>query len=308
MNPSTAAVATSSLRRQSADARADLRVLSSEPDQTAAARPFLRWAGGKTRLLRSILPHVPEQFQNYHEPFLGGGALYFAVRGRAAGTSYLADLNSELINAWQVIRDRPRELRIALEPYRGKNSEADYYAVREAAARGRIVRAARFVYLNQTAWNGLWRVNRWGVFNVPWGARGFRGFTEAELNAASEALKIAAIEEEDFRASLDRPVAGDFVYLDPPYLPISDTSKFSGYTERRFRAPDLAELANLCASLTKRRVHWILSNRDNAMVHELFAHARIIRLTTRRSVAAQNRRDIQPADSPEAIIIGGPTA
>jgi DNA adenine methylase len=270
-----------------------------------APRPFLRWAGGKTRLLRHLLPHVPEQFESFYEPFLGGGAVFLAVGRRAAKRHTLADLNEELINTWLLVRDRPLELLAALEPYLGKDTEVAYYEVRDGEAPvDPIGRAARFVYLNQTAWNGLWRVNRWGRFNVPWGARPFRGYDEAQLLAVSAALHDVKLEHADFRTVLKRPRAGDFVYLDPPYLPVSDTSKFSGYTKQRFRAADLAELAELCEALTARGVKWVMSNRDTALVRDLFAHAKIVRMTTRRSVAAQNRRDVQPVDSPEAIVIG----
>lgn len=273
------------------------------------ARPFLRWAGGKTRLLRAILPFVPRSIGSYHEPFLGGGALFFALRPRIRGACYLADLNAELINAWRAVRDRPVELLAALEAYRGLDTEEEYYGIRDGEApEGDLERAARFLYLNQTAWNGLWRVNRWGRFNVPWGARPFRGFQPDDLLRVSTLLDSAVIDQADFRESLERARPGDFVYMDPPYLPISDTSKFSGYTERRFRAADLADLAERCRTLSERGIRWIVSNRDNAMVRELFRHARIIRLTTRRSVAAQNRRDVQPADSPETIIVGGPAS
>lgn len=269
-------------------------------------KPFLRWAGGKTRFLRYLLPHFPARFNNYYEPFLGGGAAFFAVAGRAR-RHVLADLNGELINTWQLVQHRPLEVLAALEPYQGKDTEADYYDVRDdpQPAADPLGRAARFIYLNQTAWNGLWRVNRWGRFNVPWGARPFRGVDGADLLAVSASLRDADIEHVDFRDVLARPTAGDFVYLDPPYLPVSDTSKFSGYTERRFRASDLAELSDLCAEMTDRGVQWVLSNRDTELVRELFRHAKIVRTTTRRSVAAQNRRDIQPANSPEAIIVGG---
>jgi DNA adenine methylase len=291
--------------------RGDAVVLSLpgfEPPRTAPARPFLKWAGGKTRLLRSILTHAPRQFSDYYEPFLGGGAMFFAVHQRVGGQCYLADLNDELMNAWLTVKDRPHDLLVALKAYRGKNAENDYYEIRDTRPDTSVERAAWFIYLNQTAWNGLWRVNRWGVYNVPWGARSFRGLRSTHVHAVSRALRNAVIRHADFRQCLEAPKAGDFVYLDPPYLPISDTSKFSGYTERRFRAVDLAELALVCERLSERGVSWILSNRDNERVRELFSHARIISMTTRRSVAAQNRRDIEPINSPEAIIVGGPQA
>ena len=276
------------------------------PLESSNARPFLKWAGGKTRLLPSLLPFVPRRFVNYHEPFLGGGAMFFRVGGLARGRCYLADLNEELVNTWQIVKTQPNKLFEALSTYVGRDSRQDYCRIRAKVPRGRVARAARFIYLNQTSWNGLWRVNRWGIFNVPWGVRPFRGILADDLKAVSRSLKKVAIQKADFRCTLERPRAGDFVYLDPPYLPISDTSKFSGYTEQRFRALDLAELADACRNLTKRGVSWVLSNRDNKRVRDLFGYARIVSITVRRSVAAQNRRDVQPIESPEAIIIGGP--
>lgn len=277
------------------------------PGDPTRLRPFLKWAGGKTRLLARILPHVPETFDNYHEPFLGGGAMFFAVRERATGTAHLHDLNDVLVNVWLHVRDDPSALLEALEYYREHDSKDFFYEQRTAEPDTRVEQAARFIYLNQTAWNGLWRVNRWGQFNVPWGQRPFRGLDEDVMYRTSDALIGATVTADDFRATLEKPRAGDFVYLDPPYLPLSDTSKFFLYTEKRFRAPDLAELASICADLTERGVSWIMSNRDTEQVRELFGDHTIVRFTTRRSVAAQNRRDVEAAHSPEALVIGGPT-
>jgi DNA adenine methylase len=274
-------------------------------DLDGALRPFLKWAGGKTRLLARLLPHVPSLIGSYYEPFLGGGAMYFAVRERVAGSSYLSDLNDELVNAWQVVQADGNALFEALMPYREHDSEAFYYEVRDRLPATPVERAARFVYLNQTSWNGLWRVNRFGEYNVPWGARQFRGLGMRRLTSLKHGLAGASIELRDFRETLVDAKPGDFVYLDPPYLPVSDTSKFYFYTERRFRGPDLEDLAILCTELSKRRVRWILSNRDTPLVRELFGSASIIPLTARRSVAAQNRRDVEPSDSPEVIVIGG---
>jgi DNA adenine methylase len=274
------------------------------PAASSGCRPFLRWAGGKTRLLRVLRPHFPSDFRSYYEPFVGGGAVFFDSGHRATSRAVLADLNPELINCWLCVRDDSSALLEALDEYGGMDTEDAYYAVRDGdQPQNAVERAARFLYLNQTAWNGLWRVNRWGRFNVPWGARPFRGMSAEELTALAELLSDVDIREADFRDVLAEPVRGDFVYLDPPYLPLSDTSKFYLYTEKRFRRPDLAELAKICQTLTERGVHWVLSNRDTPEVRELFTGSRIVRLTTRRSVAAQNRKDVEAADSPEVIII-----
>jgi DNA adenine methylase len=271
------------------------------------AKPFLRWAGGKTRLLGAIMPFVPDKFRNYHEPFLGSGAMFFALRNRARGC-YLADLNKELVNLWRVVQAEPKKLYQHLIPYLHRQGEDEYYVVRDESPDDHLERAARFFFLNQTAWNGLWRENRWGVFNVPWGARPFRGIDPDFLASVSLALQDVSIQEEDFRQAVKRAKKGDFVYLDPPYLPISDTSKFAGYNGTRFRRSDLEELAALCRELTGRGIHWVVSNRDNEHIRDIFSHARLIPFTTRRSVAAQNKRNIQPKDSPEIIVVGGPAA
>lgn len=255
-------------------------------------------------MLPRLLPYVPTRFRNYYEPFLGGGAMFFATRERASGVHHLSDLNDELINVWLVFRDRPEELAKELVEYRRKDSKNFYLRVRKQQPADDVGRAARFVYLNQTSWNGLWRVNKWGQFNVPWGQRAFRGFSDGEVTGVNAALAEAHIAYLDFREALERPRRGDFVYLDPPYLPLSDTSKFYLYTEKRFRAPDLRDLAGICEDLTRRGVTWLLSNRDTALVRELFDHAEIVGLTARRSVAAQNRRDVEAADSPEVIVVG----
>lgn len=274
------------------------------PALAPATKPFIKWAGGKTRLLKKLLPHVPEHIAGYHEPFLGGGAMFFAVADRVSGTSYLSDLNEELVNAWIAVRDHADELEAELEDYRAKDSKDFYLSVRPLEPNGIVPRAARFLYLNQTSWNGLWRVNKWGQFNVPWGDREFRGLTRDQIDSVSLRLRSSDIALRDFRDAITLAHPGDFVYLDPPYLPISDTSKFYLYTEKRFRAPDLKELADLCNDLSERGVAWMMSNRDTPLVRELFDGHRIVSLTTRRSVAAQNKRDVEPSDSLEAIVIG----
>ncbi len=271
---------------------------------TKPLRPFVKWAGGKTRLLKQIQPYVPESFSDYHEPFLGGGAMFFAIRERAAGVPHLHDLNTQLINLWQCVQQDPEELFASLHYYASNDSKEFYYTQRPASPESRLDQAARFLYLNQTSWNGLWRVNRWGKFNVPWGDRPFRGISQDQLHRHSDALIGATLTSEDFRQTLAKSKAGDFVYLDPPYLPISDTSKFYLYNQQRFRTADLEDLADICSDLTRRGVSWIMSNRDTEQVRHLFSDHEIVRFTARRSVAAQNRRDVEATASPEALVLG----
>jgi DNA adenine methylase len=273
-------------------------VLADKP----SVRPFIKWAGGKTRLLPALLPYVPESFRRYHEPFLGGGAMLLAVQGRGRLTAWASDLNDELVNAWQVATGEPDALHGRLLDFANVDSKDYYYEVRGERFEDPVDRAAHFIYLNRTSWNGLYRVNRWGEFNVPWGAREFSMPTLESLQAFAAELAGVRVRCVDFREAMTDVREGDFVYVDPPYLRVSDTSKFNGYTQKRFVQDDLEELAGKLQELTSRGAQWLLSNRDSAQIRDLFPEEEIVRLTVRRSVAAQNRRDIEPAKSPEVIV------
>ncbi|MBN9575461.1 DNA adenine methylase [Alicycliphilus denitrificans] len=276
-------------------------------------RPFIRWAGGKSRLLSRILPHVPATIGDYYEPFLGGGAVFLACAGRVSGRSHLADLNEHLVAAWIAVRDRPAELRPLLDWYLANDSKEFYYEVRAAVPTGFVEKAARFLYLNGVSWNHLWRENsRTGAMNVPWGDRQFRPMDDAAMKAYGDVLARADIAATDFRAVLGGARRGDFVYLDPPYLPVftrpdvekEPTAKFNKYTAKTFELPDLLELAEICADLSRRGVRWVMSNRDTEPIRALFPGAEIVRFTTHRSLAAQSRREVEAHRSPEAIIVG----
>lgn len=282
-------------------------------EQPRAMKPFIRWAGGKNRLLPQILPHVPERFENYIEPFLGGGAMFFAVHNRIVGRAQLADLNEHLVSAWIAMRDHQDELRPLLDWYRTRDSKDFYYEVRSTNVEGLVPGAARFLYLNGVSWNHLWRENsKTGAMNVPWGDRTFKGFDEGMLAALEETLRLADIRAADFREVLADARAGDFVYLDPPYLPVftkseierEPTSKFNKYTAKVFGESDLHDLAELCGELSGRGVSWVMSNRDTPGVRELFPNANVIGFTTRRSLAAQSKREVEARQSPEAIVMG----
>jgi DNA adenine methylase len=216
-------------------------------EKTAAAgagavgpRPFLKWAGGKRQLLPELLARLPAAFAEsfgsgsplsgcrYHEPFVGGGALFFALSGRgtiAPGSARLSDINPELINAYQVVRDRVETLIDLLEVFR--NEEDFFYEVRgqKTCTLNPIQRAARLIYLNKTCFNGLFRENRRGHFNVPYGHYATAHFCAAnELRAASRALRGVTIEVSPFESLAERTRPGDFVYCDPPYAPVSRTA------------------------------------------------------------------------------------
>ncbi|TAL91063.1 MAG: DNA adenine methylase [Rhodanobacter sp.] len=276
-------------------------------------KPFIRWAGGKSRLLPRILPHVPINIENYYEPFLGGGAVFLACAARTSGRLHVADLNEHLIAAWVAMRDHQSELRPLLDWYLSNDSKEFYYEVRSTIPLGLVERAARFLYLNGVSWNHLWRENsRTGAMNVPWGDRRFKIIDDATMKTIGSVLARADIVAADFREVLVGTKRGDFVYLDPPYLPIytqpgvekEPTAKFNKYTAKTFEMVDLIELAEICADMSRRGVRWVMSNRDTESVRDLFPDAEIIRFTAQRSLAAQSRREVEAHQSPEAIIVG----
>jgi DNA adenine methylase len=276
-------------------------------------KPFIRWVGGKTRLLPRIMPHVPASINNYYEPFLGGGAVFFACANRVSGTSNLADLNEHLIAAWIAVRDYQSDLLPLMNWYCSNDSKEFYYRVRSSVPITLVEKAARFLYLNGVSWNHLWRENsRTGVMNVPWGDRQFKPLDSDRMRQIARFLERAEIAVMDFREALEGAKAGDFVYLDPPYLPVfsrpdtekEPTAKFNKYTAKTFELADLTELAHICHDLSARGVSWIMSNRDAVGVRDLFPDTEIVRFTTHRALAAQSRREVEAHNSPEALIIG----
>jgi DNA adenine methylase len=281
--------------------------------EVAPIKPFIRWVGGKARLLPRILPHVPDDIKNYYEPFLGGGAVFLACAARIAGRAHLADLNGHLIAAWIAMRDYQSELRPLLDWYLKNDSKDFYYEVRSSVPEGLVEKAARFLYLNSVSWNHLWRENsRTGAMNVPWGDRQFKNIGDETMKSVAAVLARTNIVEADFRNVLCAASRGDFVYLDPPYLPVfsrpdverEPTAKFNKYTAKTFEMTDLVELVDICADLSRRGVRWVMSNRDTTSVRNLFPDAEVIGFTTRRSLAAQSRREVEAHLSPEAIIVG----
>ncbi len=285
------------------------------PETEMLRKPFVRWVGGKTRLLPRILPHVPETIRDYYEPFLGGGAVFLACRPKITGRANLADLNGHLVSAWVALRDNPEGLKPLLDWYLENDGKEFYYEVRATVPTNDLEKAARFLYLNGVSWNHLWRENsKTGAMNAPWGDRKFRGFSDSDLRGIARTLDGANILQCDFRQLVTKAKEGDFVYLDPPYLPIfskptiekEPTAKFNKYTAKTFELPDLIDLAEICQDLSTRGVNWIMSNRDTEGVRELFPGNEIVSFKAHRALAAQSRREVESHKSPEAIVIGRP--
>jgi DNA adenine methylase len=229
-----------------------------------APAPFLKWAGGKRQLLPRILALAPARIETYYEPFVGGGAVFFALAAQKRfARAVLADANPELVNCYETIRDDVAGVIAELGKHR--NTPVAYYRVRARDPRrlSNAARAARVIYLNRCGYNGLYRVNSDGRFNVPFGRYTRPNICDVpRLEAASRALQGAKIVCSDFREVIEagQPRQDDFVYLDPPYVPISRTASFTAYAQRAFGPDDQQRLADLLGALSRDRVPAVLSN------------------------------------------------
>ena len=248
------------------------------------AKPILKWAGGKTQMLGDLLPKVPKSYGRYIEPFFGGGAMFFALQPQNA---IIADSNPELINMYRQVAENVDEVISCLKKY--ENTSEMFYAVREQdwMCLPKAEAAARTIFLNRTCFNGLYRVNKQGKFNVPYGKYANPRICDEEgLKAASEALKKAEILCGDYLLVLDHYAqAGDFVFLDPPYLPISEYADFKRYTKEQFYEEDHIELAKMIMRLQERGCHVVLTNSNHPLVHELYAPFTIDVIQTKRHIS-----------------------
>lgn len=255
-----------------------------QPGAAEPAKPFIKWVGGKSRLLEQLDRLRPLTVSRYAEPFIGGGAMYFHLRNESAFQSaVLADFNPDVANVFTVVRDRVDELLVALRRHqalyltRDADGRAAYfYAVRDqhpGSDADPVVRAARMLFLNRTCYNGLWRENKSGRFNTPHGRYASPVIAPAaRLQAASAALQIASVQRSDFRniPQLVRDHEVDFVYMDPPYHPISATSAFNAYSQGGFSAADQADLADVCREIDRLGVRFMLSNSDCDLIRSLY--------------------------------------
>jgi DNA adenine methylase len=251
-------------------------------DGSTKAKPFVKWAGGKRQLLPAIRLNLPKRFARYFEPFVGGGAVFFDLEPPCA---ILSDANAELINCYLAVRDHVDELIRALRGH--VYDKEHYYRVRAIPPEtlGEVERAARTIFLNKTGFNGLYRVNSKGVFNVPFGRYVKPNFCDvANLLGCSARLKGAEISRRRFEQVLDEARAGDFVYFDPPYIPLSRTSSFTAYSDLKFEGDDHERLACVFEELARRGVHVMLSNSDVAWVRKRYARFRVTEVLAMRQV------------------------
>ena len=236
------------------------------------ARPFVKWAGGKRQLLDELTQGLP-YFENYHEPFIGGGALFFRLEAmNRIKRAYLSDSNAELINAYSVIKNEVFELMSELASPLYVNDEAAYYKIRASRPKTNVERAARFIYMNKTAFNGLYRVNSSGGFNVPFGRYDNPKILDSQnLMLVHRALQKDELYCGDFTIALKNAKRGDFVYFDPPYFPISKTSNFTGYTKDGFGENEQKKLLKTYKELDSKGCFVLLSNSYSDFISELYA-------------------------------------
>ena len=250
-------------------------------------KPILKWAGGKTQLLEHLLPKIPKEYNKYIEPFFGGGALFFALK---PNNSIIADSNPELINLYRVIAKDVNSLISELKNL--KNEKDFFYDMRkkEFSELSEIEAAARTIFLNKTAFNGLYRVNKKGQFNVPFGYyKNPKILDEDQLLAASKLLKKTKILLGDFKDVLcENAKKGDFIFLDPPYLPVSKYSDFKRYTKEQFHEKDQIQLANLVNNLSKKGCHILLTNSNHPLMHELYKEFNIDIYKTKRNINSKS--------------------
>lgn len=234
--------------------------------------PFLRWAGGKSWLLPQLSALLSNlEFKNYYEPFLGSGTSFFALKGNHK--SFLSDMNKDLILTYQAIKESPEQVYIALT--RLKNTEEEYYRIRSKKCRTMVTKAARFIYLNQASYNGLYRVNSNGEYNVPYGFRKSLKFDRSRLKNASNFLikQNAVLSHQDFEDALSNVECSDFVFLDPPYTVSKDAENgFIAYNEKIFSLDDQKRLRRCIDIIKEKNAYYLLTNAHHPTILSIFGN------------------------------------
>lgn len=249
-------------------------------------RPFLRWAGGKRWALDAIGSVFPREYGTYIEPFVGGGAVYFALQPKKA---VISDLNPDLMAAYRLVRDEPVAVSEALLGL--DNSRATFDHLKAYSPQSTLLRAVRLIHLNRLSWNGLYRVNSRGCYNVPFVARRSFSVEDAEvILKASKALQTARIVEGDFRFALSQAREGDLVFLDPPYTVTHGDNGFLLYNERIFSWKDQQRLAGIALSLARKGVRIVMTNADHPAVRNLYRDFQIRPLNRVSVLAADAHR------------------
>ena len=265
-----------------------------------APRPFLRWAGGKRRLAELLIDSFPANFDasknKFYEPFVGGGALTFATGNPAieffipGKNLHINDSNPDLVIVYKVVRDNLGDLIFELEKLARDITREAFVTVRSSNPKTDVKRAARFIYLNKTCFNGLWRVNSSGQFNVPWGQlKNPLIFDRDQLAICSTRLQKARITNGSYSQAVKSAAEGDLVYFDPPYIPLTPTASFSQYAKDNFGLDDHKKLAQTIDELTSKGVYVLLSNSDTEMTRKIFKSSVTLRqISMNRSISASS--------------------
>jgi DNA adenine methylase len=253
--------------------------------------PILKWVGGKRQLLKDINEFIPKQIKTYVEPFVGGGAVFFDLQPNNA---IINDYNEELINVYRVVKEDPEKLLIILEEHHKLNSEDYFYKIRAMDRNdnykdmSNIEKAARIIYLNKTCYNGLFRVNQAGQFNTPYGKYKNPNIinrpTILAMSKYFNEMKSLKIVSGDYADTLKDLNKGSFVYFDPPYLPISSSSSFTGYTDQGFGYDEQVRLKIECDKLNKNGIKFMLSNSDHPLIRDLYKEYSIITVKANRLI------------------------
>ena len=281
-------------------------VSSAVVDATQIAGPFLKWAGGKKQLLDEITPRLPARIKTYYEPFIGGGAVFFTLANqRRFRDAVLGDANGELVEVYRVVRDSVEDLIEALDGHAGHATDSEYfYEVRgwDISALSPVERAARLIFLNKTCFNGLYRVNRRGKFNVPFGRYKKPRVLNADgLRAAAQALTGVTLVEGDFAETTHSAGRQDAVYFDPPYVPVSDSSSFTSYHRSAFGPAQQERLLEVYLGCCQRGAKAILSNSDCDYTRELY---RGLIIKTVRASRAINSVASKRGQITEVLVVG----
>ncbi|MGX9340693.1 DNA adenine methylase [Mycoplasma sp. 4044] len=253
-------------------------------------QPIIKWVGGKRQLLPEISRLVPKKFNNYIEPFIGGAAVLLELMPKQA---LINDLNESLIKTYKCVKDKPEELIELLKEHKKLNSKEYFYLVRSQDRDPNykewndLLKASRLIYLNKTCFNGLFRVNQAGFFNTPYGAYKNPNIVneEAIRNLSNYFNKNKIIfMSGDYKEVLKKAKKDDFVYLDPPYMPVSSSASFTGYTENGFSKEQQVELKKECDKLNKKGVKFLLSNSEHEFIKELYKDYKITIVTAKRTI------------------------
>lgn len=269
------------------------RPIARERSRGTVVTPFLKWAGGKRWFAERCLHMIPRDHKRYIEPFLGSGAIFFALQ---SGSALLSDVNPDLINCYRAIRDAPERIVEKLAEHHRLHNKAYYYETRSTKPEDPIECAAWFIYLNRTCWNGLYRVNRRNEFNVPIGTKTSVTLPSDDFLSVSKLLNDAEIMHQDFEATIDSACDGDFVFVDPPYTVKHNLNGFVKYNDTIFSWADQIRLRDAVVRASERGAFVLITNANHFSIREIYDGVGLQRVVQRSSVLAASAAHRSPTE------------